>query len=64
MVNRIVKMKFKEEGVETFKKLFETVKERIRAFPGCHGVKLLHDINDPFIFFTYSFWDNEEALNA
>lgn len=64
MVNRIVKMTFKEENVEKFKELFTTVKSHIENFDGCHGVKLLRDIHNPCVFFTYSIWDNENALNA
>lgn len=64
MLVRIVKMKFEENNLQTFKQLFETVKEQIRAFPGCHGVILLQDINDPNIFFTYSNWADEKSLDA
>ena len=64
MVNRIVKMTFKEENVIKFQELFTTVKRHIENFEGCHGVKLLRDINNPCVFFTYSIWENENALNA
>lgn len=64
MLNRIVKMSFKSENTEAFERLFLLVKEQIRAFPGCEGVKLLRDIENPNIFFTYSIWVDETALNA
>jgi len=56
---RIVKMTFKEEDVETFRHIFEERKERIASFPGCSKLELLNDKN---IFFTYSAWDDVEAL--
>jgi quinol monooxygenase YgiN len=64
MINRIVKLTFKPENIKTFHELFHTVKAQILQFEGCHGVKLLQDLNNPCVFFTYSFWDNQEALNA
>jgi len=64
MLNRIVKMSFKSENTETFQSLFLLVNEQIRTFPGCLGVKLLRDIENPNIFFTYSIWVNQNALNA
>lgn len=57
-------MNFKENSLEAFKNLFEKVKVQIQSFPGCNGVKLLQDINDPCIFITYSLWDTEESLHA
>jgi len=58
---RIVKMTFHETEVETFRHIFEERKERIASFPGCTSLELLNDKN---IFFTYSKWDDAEALEA
>jgi len=63
MITRIVKMKFSENHVDDFRSLFVEVREKIRGFEGCHGVELLQGIQDPTIFFTYSHWDSEDALN-
>jgi heme-degrading monooxygenase HmoA len=52
-------MTLKEENIETFRHLFEEKKERIASFPGCSKLELLQDKN---IFFTYSIWDDEVAL--
>lgn len=57
-------MSFAHENVETFQLLFERVREKIISFPGCEGVKLLRDIHNPNIFFTYSLWENDAALQA
>ncbi len=60
MFIRIVKMEFQPEKVETFLQNFESVKEKIRHFPGCQHLELYRDKNHTNIFFTYSKW-NEEA---
>lgn len=63
MIKRIVKLGFKPEHIDAFKANFENNKLKIRAFEGCQYLELWQDKGDPSIFFTYSFWDNEEALN-
>ncbi|HEY1038104.1 MAG TPA: antibiotic biosynthesis monooxygenase family protein [Bacteroidia bacterium] len=63
MITRIVKMTFVPERVSEFLEVFDANKERIAGFEGCTHLKLLHDINDPSIFFTYSHWDSVEHLN-
>jgi len=63
MIVRIVKLTFREEEVETFKKLFEQKKDKIRNFEGCLHLKLLQGLNQSNVFFTYSHWDSEDDLN-
>lgn len=63
MITRIVKMTFEENKVEEFLLLFDKVAPNIRSFNGCHGVKLLQDLNESNIMFTYSHWANLEALD-
>ena len=55
-------MTFQPERVNDFLEAFESRKERIANFEGCSGVDLLRDINQTNIFFTYSKWENEAAL--
>lgn len=62
MFIRIVKMKFKPEHCSAFEENFDNKKEKIRSFPGCHRLELLHDKNDPTTYFTYSYWDKDESL--
>ncbi len=64
MIKRIVKMTFQADKVDTFLAIFEEKKSYIRHFPGCHHLELFQDINRPAILFTYSYWDDEAALNA
>lgn len=62
MIKRIVKLTFKIEHIETFEKLFEEVKEKIRAFPGCQHLELWQSADDERIFFTYSYWEDPSNL--
>jgi hypothetical protein len=64
MIKRIVKMTFQAGKIEIFKVLFEARKEQIRGFNGCEYLELLQNVNQPNIFFTYSFWNSETDLNA
>jgi len=62
MFVRIVKMGFKENKVEEFLQNFDKVKSRIRGFEGCRFLELYRDKNNSNQFFTYSYWENEQAL--
>ncbi|HEA29348.1 MAG TPA: antibiotic biosynthesis monooxygenase [Leeuwenhoekiella sp.] len=62
MLIRIVKMEFKTEEIINFQDLFEKAAPKIKAFEGCHFVELYQDKTAPNLFFTYSHWDNPEAL--
>lgn len=64
MIRRIVKMTFQPDKTAEFQAIFEASKSKIRSSPGCQHLDLLRCKNPDNIFFTYSFWDNEESLNA
>ncbi|GAA3792711.1 MULTISPECIES: antibiotic biosynthesis monooxygenase family protein [Corallibacter] len=64
MFVRIVKMSFEPSNIDTFLKNFEIKKNDIRNFEGCRFLELYRDKNTTNIFFTYSYWDTEEALDA
>ncbi len=64
MLIRIVKLTFKPENIHSFEKLFEETKEVIRGFKGCSFLELYQDNNSPEVFFTYSYWESEEYLEA
>lgn len=55
-------MRFQEDKIEAFLNNFEEVKHHIRNFEGNRFLELYQDKNDNRIFFTYSYWENEEAL--
>ena len=63
MLVRIVKMSFKEDKIDTFLSNFESKKECIRNFKGCHFLELYRDKLNTNIFFTYSYWETEADLN-
>ena len=64
MLIRIVKLNIKEEHLDSFFEEFNEKKSAIVQFPGCIGMRLLHDLHDKNIIMTYSHWDDEKALNA
>ncbi len=63
MIVRIVQMTFRQEEVNTFTTLFNERKELIRHFAGCTHLELWQDKNTPNVFFTYSHWESETALD-
>lgn len=62
MLVRIVKLGFHKKHIDTFLTNFETDKTAIRNFEGCNFLELYQDKNNPTLFFTYSYWDDEMAL--
>ena len=63
MITRIVKLEFREDKIDEFLSFFDTIKNVVNEFPGCHGMILYHDVNDPTTVMTYSRWDSQESLN-
>lgn len=57
-------MTFKPEHIEDFRSYFSSIKNKVAGQPGCHGVKLLEEIGETGVFFTYSVWDSVDDLNA
>lgn len=64
MLVRIVKMTFDSQHINEFKDTFEAHKHLIRNFKGCTFLELYQDLKQPEVFFTYSYWETEEALNT
>jgi hypothetical protein len=62
MINRIVRMSFDPERAADFLELFQKTQPMIAGFEGCKGVKLLKDLHSGHVFFTYSLWESEDAL--
>ena len=63
MIKRIVKLTFQKEKIPEFLTIFEESKQYIRQSEGCLRLELLRCANPDNVFFTYSFWENEKALN-
>ncbi len=64
MLVRIVKMTFKPDAIAAFKENFNRNKEAIRQFQGCQLLELYRDKHNTTIFFTYSYWESEAALES
>lgn len=62
MLTRIVKLTIKTENIASFEQLFEDTKGVIKSFEGCEKLLLYRDMNKPGLFFTYSHWKNQAAL--
>lgn len=63
MIVRIVKMEFRDDAIDDFKKLFEERKAKIRGFEGCEYLELLQGTGAlKNIFYTYSYWQDEASL--
>ncbi len=63
MLVRIVKLTFKTENISSFEKIFKETKQQIRSFEGCTFLELYQEIDHPNVFFTYSYWESQDALN-
>lgn len=63
MFVRIVKMSFEPTKVDEFLNLFDAKKDLIRNFKGCEFLELYRDKQHDNIFFSYSYWENEECLH-
>jgi len=63
MIVRIVQMTFDAARVNDFTALFEERRHTIRNFKGCTHLELWQDNANPNIFFTYSKWESQAALD-
>lgn len=63
MITRIVKLKFKSDKVQDFLTYFDGISHIVNNFPGCIGMKLYQDVNDPRTIMTYSHWNSENDLD-
>jgi autoinducer 2-degrading protein len=61
---RIVKLHFHEDKLEDFLAFFETIKHKVREFPGCEAMRLLQDRERPSIVMTYSDWRDAADLET
>ena len=64
MIKRIVKLSFHPDKVDDFLAVFEEQKENIRHFKGCEHLELWRSPSKEGLFFTYSIWEDEAALEV
>lgn len=62
MLIRVVRMTFRADSVDKFLELFRQSQSKIIQSPGCRKVTLLQDHDHPYIYITYSHWDQGEDL--
>ncbi len=62
-ITRIVKLTFTLDKADEFETFFSEIKDRVAGQSGCNGVKLLKEIGETGVFFTYSSWNSVEDLN-
>jgi len=63
MLVRIVKLSLQEDKIPEFLSNFEKQKQHIRNFEGCQFLELYQQKDTKNVVFTYSYWDDETALN-
>lgn len=64
MIQRIVKLTFRKDATADFEQIFQESKANIRQVAGCLHMEGWRDIHEPTIYYTYSRWKDEAALNA
>lgn len=64
MIVRIVRMTFDPAKTEEFLAVFNENKSLIRHFPGVRHLELHRDKTLSNVFYTYSIWEGEAALEA
>lgn len=57
-------MEFKPEHVQDFLRQFGSVRHKIRQYPGVQHLELHRDAGQSNVFYTYSKWDSEAALES
>lgn len=62
MITRIVKLSISSHQCDNFIAFFNENKATINNFKGCVNVELLKEQDSGNIFFTYSHWENNQAL--
>ena len=62
MFVRIVKMTFDVDKIERFISIFNENQLKIRNSEGCELLELYRDKANPTVFFTYSYWQEENHL--
>jgi quinol monooxygenase YgiN len=64
MLIRLVRMWFEPDNVDEFLRLYHAAHPTISSQPGCFGVRLVRQIDDPASFATWSRWESAAALDA
>ena len=57
-------MTFREDFSEKFREFSLSIQDKIKSFDGYSYLDIYRDVHHPNIFFSYSYWENEEYLNS
>lgn len=57
-------MTFDPAKTSEFLEVFTTYKTKIKHSPGCMHLELWKHAKEDNIYYTYSYWENEEALEG
>lgn len=63
-ITRIVKMHFQAQAAEAFAQFAHTIQPTISSFEGCLHLQILRDTTHPTLYFSYSVWQSDQALQA
>lgn len=63
MIKRIVKLTFRTDAIPIFLEIFEQSAPKILQSEGCHHLELWRAKSPDNVFFTYSYWEDEAALD-
>ena len=64
MLRRIVRLEFDPQRVSEFAQFFAENRTTIASFPGCLSLDLYRDATLENVYYTFSLWENEAALEA
>ena len=64
MLTRLVRMTFRPEELDAFLEIWQHNRQSISGFPGCQSVQLLQDATDTNVFYTLSYWNGFDDLEA
>lgn len=64
LLRRIVRLEFDPARVAEFTVFFTQNRETIASFPGCVSLDLFRDAEAENVYYTFSLWESEAALEA
>lgn len=64
MIRRIVRLEFDPVRVAEFITFFKANRQTIASFPGCISLDIYKDAGLPNVYYTFSLWESEAALEA
>lgn len=63
VLHRLVKLTFRPDATAAFRAILTEARPVILAQPGCFHMEAWEDLNDPTVYYTYSRWVSQVALD-